>query len=184
MKLFSAVVVSVLLSAACYGLCGCTQVAAGVVPPSTQTSSPAGLAGMDEPAVLHAALPVLHAYISAAVSVGADPAIDASVLSPFANDTVVEAVRKTQRGLVDRGERMQGEVTVATAEVQDQDPSAGTFTLLVCEQLDKLRIVNERGEDVTPDSRDTTATMQISFVGWPDDIRVDRSVVWSGASVC
>lgn len=83
-----------------------------------------------------------------------------------------------------RGQRMDGRVEVERTVLQEKSPQAGTFTLLICEDLSDLRVVDDQGEDVTPSSRSSSSTVQVSFTGWPDHLRIDRNVKWTGASVC
>lgn len=139
---------------------------------------------MEESEVLTAASSLFDRYIATVVQLGSDTTSDASVLRPYAGQAAIDEAEQAIARLRARGQRMDGRVEVERMVLQDKSPDAGTFTLLICEDLTKLRIVDAEGIDVTPESRSSSSTVQVSFSGWPDDLRVERNVKWTGASVC
>lgn len=171
--------------ATCLSLSGCVDSAPEVVRErSTPQEASSAPLEMKEADVIAAAVPVFNRYIGAVVEVGSDHSIDASVLRPYASDSEIEEVRGVQDRLKARGQRMNGLVLVERSVLQDMSPETGTFTLLICEDLSNLRILDGEGLDVTPSSRSSSSTVQVSFEGWPDNLRIDRNIKWTGASAC
>ena len=77
------------------------------------------------------------------------------------------------------GLRAEGESEIVSFDLQSR--SRSDVIVYVCLDVSRVRVLNERGEDVTPSDRAGQGTLEVRFAVTQAGLRVDGSDLWSNS---
>lgn len=165
-------------------LSGCVSSGVDEVAASPAPTPVPAATELDKQAWLAEGTDVVKGYNAAMSQITSDYSVDASVLSPWASPEKVSEMRDFQNRLRLEGKRVIGDSEISSSVLQDIDVLGGRYTILTCEAMDNVRVLDSAGNDITPAGSESSATMQNVLVGREGELRVAESVVWSGSSIC
>lgn len=148
------------LAGAALGAVVLVLLATGCTPDPAPTPSPTGFASNEE--AFAAAEATYRAYVDAVSA--AQSGVTARDPASFLTGQALEDEIRSARELKAEERTLEGPVSVLA--VENIDASSSEVTIQACLDLSRSRVVSSGGEDVTPDSR-------------PDSFSVEVDVVWT-----
>jgi hypothetical protein len=164
--------------------------AASPVPTPTLSSTPdaAPLFDSDEEA-LAAAEEAYAAYQAMSNQIARDGGNDVERLAPMVTAKHLEKEEIAFASFVDKGWTGDGGVEFDSMRLQRQVETdrVATITVYLCMDVANARLLDARGQDVTPSTRAIRTPLEVTFVSAKRDSRslvMEASDIWSGADFC
>ncbi|HEU5222461.1 MAG TPA: hypothetical protein VFU07_02115 [Candidatus Lumbricidophila sp.] len=179
---------TVLVALAALATCGCTPSDAS--PPTSHAASPTPMstpmfASDDE--ALKAATEVYRKLITTEFGMYPSGALDRAKIEPFATDAYLAESASRFKAFVDRGVHATGGVKVTKSSIQSLRQSAGSTEVVIyaCIDASAFRVIDAAGADITPGTRADLLSNVATLRGVGGaSLKVEKSELWSGQSVC
>ena len=123
-------------------------------------------------------------YLKASSAVWASSGRDTAPLRPFATEAEVAREGKSLRLLAKTGTRLSGSVALKRFQLQVVNVRTGTASAYACVDLSQARVLDKRGNDITPAERRSEQTNLLRFQFESGSLRVKETAPWSGRSIC
>ena len=164
-----------LLAAACaLGVTGCGPTEAAPSPTPTTTATEQGpLFSTDEEA-LKAAEEVYRKYLEVV-----DSGVELWHLREVATSETIEREQAMRDELHALGRHLEGTTVLRSIELQRFD--GHELTSYNCLDLSGIRVRDELGTDVTPETRTDYVTLEVTFVTEGDRLLIAESTLWSSS---
>lgn len=145
------------------------------MPDPAPTPSPTGFASEEE--AFAAAEDTYRAYIDASNAQREDPNSVPSPTDFLTGDALTESIAATQQ-LNDAGLELEGPMRIVSIHGDDWDPY--TATISVCMNYSDTRVVDESGNDVTPESRADVGSLNVQITYASPTPLITQSIVGDG----
>jgi hypothetical protein len=138
------------------------------------TPTPSGPVFASEEEAFAAAEETYRAYVDALNQRRAD---DASSPDPqsFLTGQALEVDIDTQRQLEQSGLSLTGATSVTVLNLVSADPEPGSVRLDVCLDSSATRVLNDAGQDVTPDDRQSISLLAVEFLSSSTGLLIESS---------
>lgn len=165
---------------------GCAMTSPPTYTQSTTTASANTVTSgrLSKGAAVGAATKTYQRYISLDDQILREKGKGAMRLRPFLSKSEYNDELATLHEAAARGLHVKGASQLIKLAPQRVDLTAKVLTAYVCVDLAKLRVLNERNEDVTPKSRPDRQTTVASFEWRTGRMVLTEENSWSGDSIC
>jgi len=160
-------------------LVGCG--AGGDVPSPSPSATPAF--GSDDAAVA-AAVATYERYLVVNAEINADRGADAERVLEVTTSAYGTQLLADYREMRDAGVHITGVPILRSSHPVDIDEDRSTIVLGICLDVGPTRMVNEAGDDVTPEGKDL-ARLEVTFAAVANArVLLNGSELWSGDTPC
>lgn len=167
------------------GVTGCSgpPSAPAVSPTSTRTPYEPTFASLDE--AFQAAVDSFSKYVDVSNQIGAEGGVEASRLLTVVvdNDWAAEELA-TFNEMETYGTRLEGGMTFTKPRLFQYQDVDDLIQMYACADVSGAQIVNEAGENVTPERQDTIPLLVSFSITATTAVLVSKVEVWDRAGIC
>jgi hypothetical protein len=127
---------------------------------------------------------VYEKYLRAVDALSESGGREVGVLGSYVSERQLKEENQGARYLKDGNLRIVGVTKLLRFKIQTADLQSGSISAYACVDFGGARVVNQKGEDVTPSGRVDKQTSLARFDWVGNGLVVDENAAWSGESIC